>query len=260
MKPQNPVKALVIIALIFSALGSTGPCGPFGNLGGSNCPGAPVASVIVNLTDAASQTIPAATIAFNVNGGLGYSANCQGNCNSVVLAQDTLGTFNIQVAAIGYLTASKSVTVAAQEDSCHPATQNVTFKLEKDTTAGLLFGVWSTQTFAGQNVLRFGTHGEIIGAIFFDQRGGGDGNWYIAYNNHSIRGATGQPITPAQADHPLRFGNVFNFKTVTQGVLTGFENATMSSDYSTLSGLLAGQAITYTRLPDSQVPSAIRDP
>ncbi len=260
MTRQTSAKALLVIALIFSALGTTGQCGQLGNLGGTNCPGTPVASVILNLTDAASQTIPAATIAFNVNNGFTYGGSCQGDCNAVVIAQDTLGTFNIQVAALGYLPASKTVTVAAQENSCHPVTQNVAFKLEKDTTTGLLFGVWSTQTFAGQTVLRFGSHGEIIGAIFYDQRGGGDGNWYIAYNNHSIRGATGQPMTPAQADNPLRSGNIFNFKAVTQGVLTGFENATMSSDYTTLSGLLAGQAITYTRLPDSQIPNAIRDP
>jgi hypothetical protein len=47
---------------------------------------------------------------------------------------------------------------------------------------------------------------------------------------------------------------------VTQGVLTGFNDATMSSDFNTLSGILAGQAISYMRLPDSQIPDAIRDP
>jgi len=210
--------------------------------------------------DSAGQVIPAATIAFTINDGSSYGGSCAGDCNSVLLAQDVIGKFDIQVAAVGYTIATKMVNVAAQDGGCHPVTQNVAIKMDKDTTAGLLFGVWSTQTFAGRTDLRFGSHGEIIGAIFFGQRAGGDTNWYIAYNNHSIRGATGQPITQAAATDPIRSGDVFNFKAVTQGVLTGFENATMSSDFNTLSGLLAGQAISYARLADSQIPNAIRDP
>jgi hypothetical protein len=237
----------------------TGQCDLL-NPGGSGCPGAPVASVVLNLTDAAGMAIPAATIAFTVNGGLSYGGSCNGDCNAVLLAQDIVGRFDIQVAAVGFVTATKSVDVVAEQGGCHPVTQFVTIKMDKDTTVGVLFGVWSTQTFAGRNVLRFGSHGEILGAIFFNQRAGGDGNWYISYNNHAIKGTAGQPITPAAADDPTRTGQVFNFNAVTQGVLTGFNDATMSGDFNTLSGILAGQAITYSRLPDSQIPDAIRDP
>lgn len=251
-------KALFITMLLFSALGTTGECGPVDD--GSACPGTPVASVILNIVNTNGQTIPAATIVFTVNGGASFVGSCETNCDEVLLAQGVVGRFDIQVAAIGYATATRTVNVPAQEDSCHPVTQNVTIVMQEDTTVGVLFGVWSTQTFAGQNLLRFGPNGEIVGAIFFDQRAGGDGNWYIEYNGHLIRGVAGQPITPATATDPVRTGDVFNFKTVTQGVLTGFETATLSADLNTLSGVLQGQAISYIRLPDAQIPNAIRDP
>lgn len=260
MTRRPAVLAFLTTVLIFSALGTTGQCNPLDPSGGSSCPGTPVASVVLKLTDAAGQTLPAATIAFTINGSASFGGGCENNCNSVLLAQDVVGTFDIQVAALGYATASKTVTVPAQTDSCHPVTQNVTMALNKDATTGLLFGVWSTQTFAGRNVLRFGSHGEIIGAIFFDQRAGGDTNWYIAYNGHSIRGAAGQPITQATANDPTRSGDIFNFQAVTQGIPTGFQNATMSNDLITLTGMLSGQPISYTRLADSQIPNAIRDP
>lgn len=228
--------------------------------GGSACPGTPVPSVVLKIVNTAGQPLPLATITFTIDGSSSFSGTCFGDCNSAVLAEDVVGRFDIQVAAIGFVTASRTVDVPAKENSCHPVTQNVTFLMQEDTTVGVLFGVWSTQTFAGQNLLRFGPNGEIIGAIFYDQRAGGDGNWYIAYNGHFIRGEAGQPITPATATNPFRSGDVFNFKTVTQGVLTGFENAVLSADLNTLSGMLQGQAISYIRLPDSQIPNAIRDP
>jgi hypothetical protein len=131
----------------------TGQCDLL-NPGGSGCPGAPVASVVLNLTDAAGMAIPAATIAFTVNGGLSYGGSCNGDCNSVLLAQDVVGRLDIQVAAVGFVTATKSVDVVAEQGGCHPVTQFVTIKMDKDTTVGVLFGVWSTQTFAGRNVLR----------------------------------------------------------------------------------------------------------
>src|SRR5262245_51546163 len=115
--------------LIFSALGTTGECAPVDN---GACPGTPVASVILNIVNAMGQPIPAASIVFTVNGGASFVGSCETNCNAVLLAQDVVGRFDIQVSAIGFLTNTRIVNVPAEEDSCHPVTQNVTMVMQED--------------------------------------------------------------------------------------------------------------------------------
>jgi hypothetical protein len=136
----------------------------------------------------------------------------------------------------------------------------LTVILAADDTVGALSGVWETDNLFGRTMLRFGGQGEIIGAILFERTIGGDGNFYVSYNNRLIRGAPGQQIFAATAAEPTRNGDVFDFETTTVGSPVGFSNATMSDGSLTLAGTLLGQPVTYTRVADADVPDALRDP
>jgi len=231
----------------------------FGN-DGQPCTLLAAASVQLNITDSLGVTVPFATIGFTVDGGPVFVGGCNGDCGNVVLAFELAGRFDIEVRALGFRPATRTVNVSLDDVGCHPVTQQVAVVLERDDTVALLAGVWLTSSFFGDTVLRFGDQGQIIGAIFYDQTIGGDGNFYVSYNGRPIRGVAGQPLQQEQAPEPTRVGDVFNWQTVTLGIPAGFQNAQMSADFQTLIGMLSGQAITYTRLSEAQIPNAIRDP
>jgi hypothetical protein len=235
-----------------------GGCTAIPNPGGSNCPGDPVPSVILTVNTPQGQAVPSANIIFRVNNGADFGGACNGNCNATTLAVDTLGTFNIQAGAVGYTPAQKTVTVVADSGGCHPVTQLVTITLQLDITAGVLHGSWMTSGAFGQTIIRFGPTGEVIGAILLDRTIAGDGNFYVAYNGKKIRGVPNQPILDATATEPTRAGNIFHFRTTNLSIPVGFENAALSGDFQTLTGMLQGAPVTATRL--GTTPTALLEP
>ena len=237
-----------------------GQCDGFSFGPGGVCTQQAVASVVVKVLDDKGQTVPFAVYRYRANGGQVVEGYCETTCGSLVLAFELLGRFDVEVTAPGFATADKSVTVVLDDAGCHPKTQVLTFLLVRDETVAALAGVWYTQNFFGDMVLRFGLDGKVIGAIFYDRTIGGDGNFYVSYNGRSIRGAPGQPLHSETAPDPTRTGNTFDFEVVTLGIPTGFTNATLSPDFLTLTGTLSGQPITYTRLSESEIPDPIRDP
>ncbi|QOJ03039.1 MAG: carboxypeptidase regulatory-like domain-containing protein [Planctomycetia bacterium] len=249
-----------LIAMLLPALGmSGGQCGGFPFPPTGECPGDPVPSVVLKVTNGAGQVLPTATVSFRVNNVGPFSGVCaNGTCNGLVLALDTLGTFTIQVSAPGYLTANQTVTVVAAADGCHPVTQNITIPLQLDNTVAVLAGAWESVNAYGRTIIRFGSNGQVIGAILFDRTIAGDGNFYVAYNNRPIRGAPGQSIVLATANEPTRTLNTVNFVTTTLGYPVGFENAALAADFLSLQGMLAGVPVTYTRL--SSIPGPLMDP
>ncbi|QDV91675.1 hypothetical protein RAS2_27790 [Phycisphaerae bacterium RAS2] len=251
---------LILLALLLPALGmSGGQCGGFSFPPTGECPGDPVPSVVLKVTNGAGQVLPIASISFRVNSVGPFTGICSdGMCNGMVLALDTLGTFSIQVSAPGYLTANHSVTVVAAADGCHPVTQNITIPLQLDNTVAVLAGAWESTNAYGRTIIRFGNNGQVIGAILFDRTIAGDGNFYVAYNNRPIRGAPGQSVVLATANEPTRTLNTVNFVTTTLGYPVGFENAALSADFLSLQGMLAGVPVTYARL--SSIPGPLMDP
>lgn len=254
------IKSLGLVLSLFAFCAMNGQCPP-GNFGpGGLCTQEAVASVILRIQDDTGKTLPYANFRYQVNDGQVASGFCQGNCEAFVIAFELTGRFDVEVTAPGFGKLIKTVDVVLDEAGCHPKTQSLSFKLAKDSTVAALAGVWLTDNFFGDMVLRFGDDGKVIGAIFYDRTIGGDGNFYVAYNGQAIRGATGQPIQHESAPEPTRSGNIFNFETVTLGIPTGFRDATLSADYLTLTGTLSGQAVVYQRLSENQTPNAIKDP
>jgi hypothetical protein len=225
----------------------------------NNCTGDPVASVVLTITNNQGTTLPRADIVFRLNNtSTRYTNTCDGNCNSVVLAYDLTGRFDIEVSAPGYVTATRTVNVIADSGGCHPVTQTLIVVMESDTTVGALAGAWYTQNAYNTAALRFGTHGEIIGAIIYNATIAGDGNFYIAFNSRQIKGVSGQQIYTDTAADPTRVGDVFNFSATPLSYPVGFENGMMSADYMTLTGGLKGVTATYVRL--DTIPAALQSP
>jgi len=249
-------RIVAIVLLAVPCLALSGQCNQF--LPNNGCLGDPVASVILTITDAQGGTLPSADTGFRVNNGTLYTGYCTGNCNSVTLAFDVTGRFDIQVSAPGFMTATRTVIVVADAGGCHPVTQDLIIVMQRDTTVGALAGAWYTDNSYGRSALRFGAHGEIIGAILYSRTVGGDGNFYVAYNGRQIRGASGQQIWPDTAADPTRAGDVFNFRATPLSMPIGFENGTLSADYNTLTGGLKGVTVVYTRL--AEIPAALQDP
>ncbi len=185
-------RTVLLILLSLPCLATSGQCDRLLPDGG--CPGDPVASVVLTITDAQGVTLPYANTGFRINGGTLYTGYCAGNCNSVTLAFDVTGRFDIQVSAPGYLTATRSVAVYADSGGCHPVTQNVIVVMQRDATVGALAGAWYTDNYYGRSALRFSERGEIIGAILYNRTIAGDRNFYVAYNGRRIRGVPGQQI------------------------------------------------------------------
>lgn len=228
--------------------------------GGRVCTAIAVASVVLNVTDAGGDPVPSATITFQVDGGMPVTGTCDGNCGQVVLAFEQVGQFDITIEAVGFLPTTRRVNVELDDAGCHPVTRNVTVTLAADTSVAVLAGVWETNNFFGRAMLRFGEDGEIVGAILFDRTIAGDGNFYIAYNGRSIRGAPGQSIFADNAPEPIRNANIFTWETMTLGSPVGFSNAEMSSDFQSLTGTLQNTPATYNRVSPADVPTALLDP
>lgn len=239
----------------------TGQCNGLPLPGAPDCGGVGVPSVVVTVTDQDGATLPAATIAFTINGGQPFLTFCEDNCDDFSMAFGAVGDFDITVRAAGRLAESRMVTVEAI-DECTPETQSLTIALSPDDTVAALAGAWETVNVFGRSILRFGDNGEIVGAILFDRTIAGDGNFYIAYNGRSIRGAVGQPVSTAFAQEPIRIGDRFDFTAQTLGFPVGFQNATMSSNGLTLvgslNGLPPGTPAVYSRL--LSIPAPLLDP
>ena len=251
---RSPRFLICLVALSAPLAGCTAtPLPP-----GDDCPGDPVASVVLNIRTPAGPAVPAADITFKINGGDTFEGPCAGNCGSVALAFNIVGTFNITVKAPGFNTDTRNVIVPVASDGCHPVTQNVTIGLVADPAVSALAGAWETNNLYGRTILRFGDAGQIIGAILFDRVVAGDGNIYVAYNGNTIAGAPGQTIIPDTASNPTRFVDTFNFGDQVFGNPIGFENAVMTNNFLTLTGTLSGITATYTRL--AEIPAPLTTP
>ena len=247
------IKTLSLLLLALPCLALSGQCND-----NPLCTGAAVAAVILKITDSLGNTIPYATTSFLLNSAGPFTGSCDGTCNSVILAYDASGKFEITVAAPGYVSAHQTVNVALDAAGCHSVTQNLTVVLPVDSTVGALNGAWYSDNAYGASTLRFGEQGQIIGAILYDRTVAGDHNFYFAYNGRQIRGAAGQQTWPDTAPEPTRNGNIFHFRANPVNSPIGFENATLSSDYMTLTGMLNGTAATWTRW--KEIPTPLQDP
>jgi hypothetical protein len=250
-------KTLLTICLLLPAFGMSGECG-VGTGGSSDGSDGRVASVVLRIVDEDGDTIPEASVLFSVDGSGTYQAECDGDCDDMVLVYQVVGEFEIIVGAPGRTREQVTVVVEANEDETHPVTEEVTVVLEADTTVSALHGVWRTTNVYGTSDLRFDSYGRIVGAILYDRTAAGDGNIYIAYNGNTITGVAGQNIVTANATDPTRVGDVFDFVTTTLSYPVGFEDATMTDDLYTLVGTLTGTAVTYTRL--NGIPDALQTP
>ncbi|HPF38285.1 MAG TPA: hypothetical protein P5081_12060 [Phycisphaerae bacterium] len=256
---------LLVCATLPFATGMSGNC-PSVNLpgGGSTCGTSNVPSVRLTIVDENGDTLPAATIAFSLNGGQYFVGSCEGDCEDFEIAYDATGQFNISVISPGYLQADRVVNVAADaDDDCTPITQDLIVIMKEDTTVRVIAGAWRAQTVFGQIDLRFGANGEAIGAILYDRTVAGDGNFYVSYNGNPIRGVSGQEIAVQAVNNPTRVGDVFNFNGQALGVPIGFIDALITTDFQILSGgqpgaVSQGLFVTYQRLSD--IPSALQDP
>lgn len=216
-------------------------------------------SVLMTVTNGDGDVVPRARIGLRHNGGAKLTGGCSPDnpCEDFVLSLNFTGRFDVEVAAPGYVIANRTVLVGEGSDGC-PDTENLIVVLQEDTTVAALAGAWRTTNLFGTTDLRFNDDGEIVGAIIYDAQAAGDGNFYIAYNNRSIRGAFGQQTFFTNADDPERTGDRFTWSTTTLGMPMGFEAAVMSDDFTTMQGTLANTTVLYTRL--DEIPSALQDP
>lgn len=252
-------KMSCLVLAVAACAAAEGPCSLFEiGSGGQICTTEAVPSVVLSIVDTEGEVVAAATIIYRIGSGVTNIGGCNGSCGSVVLAFEAAGRFDIEVWAVGYATATQTVVVELDAAECHPVTEELEIVLGRDETVGALAGAWYTANMYGESVLRFGGDGEIIGAILYDRTIGGDGNFYIAYNGRPIRGVAGQQIFQDTAPEPTRSGDVFAFRATTLGIPMGFENAAISADYNTLTGVLQGVAVTHSRL--LEVPGPLLDP
>ncbi len=189
------------------------------------------------------------------------TGQCLENCANFPIGINLFGTFDLTIERGGYLPHERRVVVGSN-DNCNPITQNVIVVLSEDDTVAALAGPWRGDTVFGTIDLRFGEDGEIIGAILYDQTIGGDGNFYVSYNNRPIRGVVGQDIAQVQANDPTRSGDTFDFMANAPGnIPIGFTNAQMSADLLAITGNqpgAPGTQVTYQRLTD--IPLQLQDP
>ncbi|MFQ5501375.1 MAG: carboxypeptidase-like regulatory domain-containing protein [Phycisphaerae bacterium] len=256
MKPRS----ILLLLLILTTTGMNGQCDTTSLPGVPDCGLTGQPSVRLTVTDSEGNVLPFANIAFSVNGGEVFVGSCTNECRDFAIAFNAVGRFDILVGAPGYQTSRRMVDVSSSDD-CNPDTEDLIVVLSLDNTVAALAGAWEGTTLFGDIVLRFGTDGEIIGAILFDRTIAGDGNFYISYNDRPIRGVPGQPIAFIAASDPTRTGDIFDFTADTLGVPVGFEGARMDAGFATLTGLQPGSPgfpVTYTRLAD--IPEPLQDP
>jgi len=223
------------------------------------CTAIAVASVVLNIRDAQNKPISNASVVYKKNYDAPVTVTCDGNCDSLVLAWEEPGHFEYRVTSGGYVGVSGEVDVYMDADGCHVIGQARTIVLQRDDTAGVLFGAWTYTNIAGQStILRFDEDGTPIGAILTKRVNTGDTNIYIQFNDRTIAGAPGQTIQPSPAQFPTRQGMLANWTLVFGGIPVGFENATLAANFNSLTGVLLGSSVTYTRL--KEVPAALRDP
>jgi len=259
---HGKLKAFVLFSAVVLATGINGQCNGLPLPGAADCGSVGVPSVVVTVTDADGMTLPAATIAFGINGGPPtFTSSCTGNCEAFPIAFNSVGRFDVTVGSPGFVSELQTVTVTSQ-DGCRPDTANLTFALSADDTVGALAGAWETNNIFGRSILRFGDSGEIIGAILFDRTIDGDGNFYVSFNNRPIRGVPGQLVASVFTTEPTRNGDRFTFLAQALSFPVGFQDATMSSDFMTLvgglPGLPPGTPAVYTRLAD--IPDPLKAP
>lgn len=253
----NRVRAALLVVLASFPILAGSVCRT--NPGGQACTLIAVASVVLNIRDAENKPVPNATVVFKRNYDAPVTVTCNGNCDSVVLAYELPGHFEYRVTAGGYVAATGTADVYMDEVGCHVVGKTATVVLQRDTTIGVLFGAWTYTNGAGQTtIIRFGEDGAPIGAILTNRVNTGDKNIYVRFNDKQIAGAPGQPIQFTSCQFPTRFTNIVQWGVIVVGVPIGFENATLATNFNSLTGTLLGGPVTYTRL--AEIPAPLRDP
>lgn len=239
--------------------GQCGSNGPPSNNNNSTCGTLGNPAIRLTITDEDGATVDRARITVRRNLGTADTGGCSADfpCQNFPIGINLFGRFDITVAPPGYQQASRTVNVGSA-DGCNPTTQTVIIVVTPDATVSALAGAWRTTNVFGTQDIRFSDEGKIIGAIQYARQAGGDGNFYISYNNRPIRGVFGQDIFLTNADEPVRTGDQFTWSTTTLGMPIGFESATMSDDFLTMQGTLASQTVVYQRL--SEIPAALQTP
>lgn len=216
-------------------------------------------AILLTIANEDGDIIGRSGISVRHNLGTAQTGGCHEDfpCEEFPIGINLFGRFDITVSPPGYASESRTVNIASN-DNCNPATEDVIIVVTPDATVAALAGAWRTTNVFGTQDVRFNSNGKIVGAIQYDRQAGGDGNFYISYNNRDIAGAFGQDIFYTNAEEPSRTGDNFTWSTTTLGMPIGFESASMSDDFLTLQGTLANTTVFYERL--DEIPAALRDP
>jgi hypothetical protein len=98
-----------------------------------DCTQVVVTSFIVTVTDEGDAPIDLAQVSYAPASGDGDEATCVSGDDALshvhFCGEEEIGTFDYVVTADGYDTASGTVVVELDDDSCHPATEELTVKL-----------------------------------------------------------------------------------------------------------------------------------
>ena len=231
---------------------------PSNNNNGNSC-GSGNPAILLSIATEQGHIVSRSRITVRRNLGTPSVGACHDDfpCEDFPIGINQFGRFDIEVAPPGYVVESRTVNVGSS-DNCNPTTQNVVIVVTPDATVAALAGAWRTTNVFGTTDIRFDDAGRIVGAIQYNRQAGGDGNFYISYNNRPIRGAFGQDIFYTNADEPVRDGDRFTWATDTLGMPTGFEGALMSDDFLTMQGTLANTTVFYTRL--DEIPGPLQSP
>ena len=216
-------------------------------------------AILLTIANEDGDIIGRSSVTVRRNGGTAQTGGCNEEfvCEDFAIGINLFGRFDISVSAPGYETESRTVNIGSN-DNCNPTTETVIIVVSPDATVAALAGAWRSTNVFGTQDIRFNEDGKIVGAIQYDRQAGGDGNFYISYNNREIQGAFGQDIFFTNAEEPERTGDTFTWSTTTLGMPIGFESASMSDDFLTLQGTLAGTTVLYERL--DEIPQPLQDP
>lgn len=266
MRTKQSIKRGLVLGLCYTAglaVLAGGACEgtglPNGNENDNVCGDQSRPAIRLTITNAEGDVIARSRITVRHNGGAEQVGGCHEEfvCEDFVIGLNLFGRFDISVSPPGYRTETRIVNVGSP-DNCNPSTEDVIIVVTPDETVAALAGAWRTTNVFGTQDIRFNDDGKIVGAIQYDVQAGGDGNFYISYNNRPIRGAFGQDIFYTNAEEASRSGDEFTWSTTTLGMPIGFEAALMSEDFLTMQGTLAGQTVFLERL--DEIPSALQDP
>lgn len=122
---------LRLITLASLTLALAAPGCDFPGPGGTACTDIAVASLSLQVVDAQTgDPVPMPIITFTVDGDGEVREPVEDFGGDFVLAYEETGTFEVTVAAEGYLEAGRTYDIVMDEDGCHPVGQLDVIELE----------------------------------------------------------------------------------------------------------------------------------